>query len=318
MDVEHDAAYRQGPRDQGRHCKGPGTGHSQPRDEEKPVRTEQQQEAQVAPTVAPGAQVGRPAASVGRQGRRNLGDLQAPEDRLHDHLARELHPGRAQVKACDGGLRQSAQPAMEIANTAAEEQPAEETQHRIAKVAVQERHRARGDAAREAVAHHQVASFAQLGDEGVQRREIVAPVRITHDDVAALRRTNPAFERAAIARRGNCNHPRSMGLGDRGRPVGAPVVGDKHLPFDTAPRQVVLRLAHAVGKRLRLVEARHQDREFEARHGKQRPSGLQLAKFRDRLVDALDGNDVQPGNFPLRQVCLGHDGAGEAQLCRLP
>ena len=52
---------------------------------------------------------------------------------------------------------------MEVVDRDAEEQPAQVGQHRVAEVAVQRRHRARLDAAGEAVAHHQVGAVAQRG-----------------------------------------------------------------------------------------------------------------------------------------------------------
>ena len=47
----------------------------------------------------------------------------------------------------------------------AEEQPAEEGQGRVADVAVERRHGALLDAAREAVPHHEVGAAPQRGDE---------------------------------------------------------------------------------------------------------------------------------------------------------
>ena len=84
------------------------------------------------------------------------------QGRLDDHLAGELHAGRLQVERDHAVPAEAAQAAVEVADLAAEEQPADEGEHRVAEVAVQRRHRARLDAALEAVAHHQVGALAQL------------------------------------------------------------------------------------------------------------------------------------------------------------
>src|SRR5690606_41480955 len=60
-------------------------------DEEQPARAVEQQEAQVAPAVPPGAQVRRAGAAVGRQGGGHLAHVETLQRGLHDHLAGELH-----------------------------------------------------------------------------------------------------------------------------------------------------------------------------------------------------------------------------------
>jgi hypothetical protein len=52
---------------------------------------------------------------------------------------------------------------------------------------VQRRHRVRLDAAAEAVPHDEVIALAQLLDERVKRGEVVAVIRVTHDDELAAR-----------------------------------------------------------------------------------------------------------------------------------
>ena len=54
---------------------------------------------------------------------------------------------------------------MEIADRDIEEQAAQPGQHRVAEIAVQERHGARRDTTPEPVAHHQFRATAQLGQE---------------------------------------------------------------------------------------------------------------------------------------------------------
>ena len=86
----------------------PDRRHRDPGDEEQPARAEQQQEAQMAPAVAPRAQVRRArlrpsgAASSGPRRSFRLG-----ERGLDHHLAGELHAGGAQPEAAMDSVRGS-------------------------------------------------------------------------------------------------------------------------------------------------------------------------------------------------------------------
>ena len=117
----------------------------------------------------------------------------------------------------------------------AEEQPAEKAQHRIAEIAVQRRHGAGLDAAREAIAHDQFGAVAQPRHEGVERGEIIAVVGVAHDDVAAAGRGDAAEQRRAVALCGDRHDARAERVGDLLRAVGAAIVGDQHLAGDAAP-----------------------------------------------------------------------------------
>ena len=81
----------------------------------------------------------------------------------------------------------AAQPAMEVADRAAEEEPSDEREHRIAEIAVQRRHRRFRDPAAKAVSHHDVKALAELFDEPVEVGEVVGIVAVAHDDVATAR-----------------------------------------------------------------------------------------------------------------------------------
>jgi len=65
---------------------------------------------------------------------------------------------------------------------ASEEESSDRREDGVPEVAVERRHRPGPDAAREAVAHHEVVAFAELRDEGHERREVVAVVRVAHHD----------------------------------------------------------------------------------------------------------------------------------------
>src|SRR5206468_1281433 len=82
------------------------------------------QKAQMPPAVALAPQVRRAVATVGRERRRNLRDLQSIERRLDGHLAGEFHAGRAQVELLNRVAPKPAQAAMKIVALALEEQSA--------------------------------------------------------------------------------------------------------------------------------------------------------------------------------------------------
>ncbi len=67
--------------------------------EEEPARAVHKKKAQVTPAIAPGAEVRRVAAAVGREGGGHLGDFHLQEAGLHDHFAGEFHAGGSQVHA---------------------------------------------------------------------------------------------------------------------------------------------------------------------------------------------------------------------------
>ena len=69
----------------------------------------------------------------------------------------------------------------------------------------------------------------------------------------------------AIAFFRNIHNPRAEFTGDVLRAVGAAVVGDEDFAFDSRRGESALRGGDAIGQRLRLVQAGHDDGDF--RHG---------------------------------------------------
>src|SRR5215831_6997659 len=92
------------------------------------------------PSVAPASQVRRPAAAILRQSRRHFFHPLARQGGFDNHLARELHAGCLQAKLKYAAPVEAAQSAMKVADLAAEEQPADETQNGVAQVAMQRGH----------------------------------------------------------------------------------------------------------------------------------------------------------------------------------
>jgi hypothetical protein len=152
---------------------------------------------------------------------------------------------------------------MEVRRLAAEEQSPEETQQWIADIPVMPRHRSGGDAALEAIPHHQLVAGPQRRDEGIEIGEVVAVIGVAHDDIAAKRRLDSGRERGAVATHGDGHDPRPLTLGDLPAAVGRAVVGDDDFANDPRALQETLCLADAGGERLGLVEAGHQDGELE-------------------------------------------------------
>ena len=186
-----------------------------------------------------------------------------PHRSLDDHLAGELHAGGAQVQLVVGVFAEAAQAAVHVAHRGVKEDAADEGQDGVADPPVRPHHRACLDASGEAVAHHQVVAFAQLGDERSNGQEVVAVVGVTHDHELASRRLDAADQGAAVAlaRHVDDTHPQLPG--HRQRAVGAAVVGDDDLRRQAVFLDCLLRLADADGQRLGLVEARHDDRDFD-------------------------------------------------------
>src|SRR5579863_558164 len=152
----------------------------------------------MAPAVAPGSQMRRPPATIRRQRSGNFGDLQPAERSFDDHLAREFHSGGLQIDPLNRAAIEAAQAAMKIADRGAKEQAAKLRQHRVAQVAVQERHGAGLDSPPKAISHHEIGAIAQFGHELFDSSKIVAAVGITHNDMATASRADAAQKRTAI------------------------------------------------------------------------------------------------------------------------
>ena len=227
----------------------------------------------MAPAVAPAAKMRRPAAPVGRECGRDLGDAQVSQARLDHHFAGELHAGGVQVQAADRRAVEPAQPAVEVADRDSEEQPADAAQHRIAQVAMQRRHGAGRDAALETIAHHQLVAAPKRLDEGVERAEIVAVVGVAHDHEAAAGGRDAAHQRASVTLVRDRHHAGAETLGNALGPVGAAVVGDQDLSGDLAARHIGQGLLDADADGLGLVETGHENRQFAV--GRVRPVGCQ-------------------------------------------
>ena len=146
---------------------------------------------------------------------------------------------------------------MEIADRPAEENPPNGGQHRIAQIAMQGRHGARRNAALEAIAHHQIITIAQSGDEGIKRAEIIGIIAIAHDDITTACARNARNQRRAIAFFGHINHPRTKPARNGLAAIGTAIIRDQHLARNTTPRQVPKCLLDAGCQGFSLIKAGH-------------------------------------------------------------
>jgi hypothetical protein len=197
--------------------------------------------------------------------------------RAHRHLAREFHAGGLEVEGEHGVAAKPAQAAMEVADAGTEEHAADQAEHGVAEVAMQERHGAGRDAAGEAIAHDEVAAAPQLRQERIEAGEIIAVVGVADDDEPPACRRDAGAERGAIAALRHRDDAGAAGQGIFDRAVGRAVVGDQDLAGDAGTGEVVGRLADTGGDRFGLVEARHQDGEFDVatlRCSPGRPDGV--------------------------------------------
>jgi len=108
-----------------------------------------------------------------------LRDRDAGADRLHDHLAGELHPRGHAAQPAVGVARDRAQPAVGVPDPAvAEHQPQEAREQRVADVAVQRRHRP-GQDVPHAVADHELRLAGEDRPHQVaELREVVGQVAV--------------------------------------------------------------------------------------------------------------------------------------------
>ena len=157
---------------------------------------------------------------------------------------------------------------MEIPAGAVEQQAAERAEHRVAEIAVQRRHRSAMDHPGEAVAHDKLGAVAKAVEEQVQLAEIIAVVAVAHDDITAPRRTDAGAQGAAVAFLRHPDKPGAETVRQFDRTVRAAVVG--HQDFAPHPRagEEAERLADARRQRPCLIQAGHQDGQFQALSGR--------------------------------------------------
>src|SRR5262245_56759840 len=153
---------------------------------------------------------------------------------------------------------------MEVTDLGMEESAADQTEGRVAEVAMEKRHRARRNAASKAVSHDKVAAIAQSRYELIEAREIVTVVGVPHDDVGPARRRNASLQGRAVATLGHGNDPCAGGERKLDGAIGGTIIGDQHFTDDVRAFEKRASFVDAAADRLRFVEAWHQDCQYDA------------------------------------------------------
>src|SRR5208337_391329 len=167
--------------------------------QKQPTRTVKEQKSQMAPAIAPSAQVRGTAAPVRRERCGYLSDSHFEKSGLHDHFGGKLHARRAQSHTHVRILTKSPETAVKITRAASKQHPPNLGENRISKVPMQSWHRAPLNASAEAVAHDEVRAPAQLLHEARDVAKVVAVVGIPHDDELATRSRDPAHQGVAVS-----------------------------------------------------------------------------------------------------------------------
>ncbi len=234
------------------------------RHDEQVRRAVDEQEAQVAPAVAPARELRRAAAR--HVGDRELADVELLLRRADDHLGGELHAGRAQVERRQDVAPEAAHAAVRVTDAGAEEEVQRAAEDRVADVAVDPVHRAGLDVVH-AIAHDELGAVAQLLDEVRDLVERIGHVGVEHHDVLAAGGGEARQVRRAVTAPRLVDDARSGGHRQLGAAVLGVVVGDDDLPGDAGRRHRLQGEPDALLDVLGLVEARDDDRELHDRHG---------------------------------------------------
>lgn len=127
---------------------------------------------------------------------------------------------------------------------------------------MQKRHRARANAAVEAIADHEIDPFAQFRYVSIEVQEVVAVVAVAHDHVAPARSRYARAQRRAVAPFRYVNNTGTLGAGKLNRTVRRSIVGDDDFAGNSRAGEEGQGLLYADFDGLRFVEARHKDAEF--------------------------------------------------------
>ena len=195
----------------------------------------------------------------------HLGDAHGGEACFHHHLAGEFHAGGDEFHVLVGFSCDAPQAAVKITHWGFVKEASDETEDRISEPAVFPWHRPRHDGAaarRQPAAHDEVVARAQFFHEAFCLSEVVARIRITHENVATSSRFDTATQCAAVAFFRDGDHACPKFLSDALRTIGRAVVCDDDLAFNVRIGEAALGHSDASSERLRLIEAWHNDGEF--------------------------------------------------------
>ena len=230
--------------------------------EKQPARAIHEQEAQVPPSIAPTAKMRRPTTAIGRERSGNFGNCHAEEIGLDHHFAGELHPCRTNVHAAKTVAPECADAAMEVSARRGEEKPANSGKYRITEIAMQRRHGPLGNATPEAVSHYEIETSAKFVKKFGDLSEVVAIVRVGHEDIGSQSSGNTHSDGAAVTFFGRADDASSRCFGYFRGSIRRAVVRNDYLAGNSGSAQDLVRLANTDTNCFRLIEAGHHHRKF--------------------------------------------------------
>ncbi len=146
---------------------------------------------------------------------------------------------------------------MKIAHLAPDKEATYGGEHRVAQVLIHRRHGVGAYLSGKAIADDKVISRPELLHKWVQRAEVVAIVRVSHDDVPASRCCYSTTDSAAVSFLGHGDQPGASGQYDLLRAVCATVIRYYYLAMYVALFQVCECLVYAQTHGTALVETGH-------------------------------------------------------------
>jgi len=183
--------------------------------------------------------------------------------RLDDHLQREFHPRASQIQPVVQAAGESAHATITVADARVEKNIEQCGEAGIPEVFVEPRHRPGLDAAAKAVTHHDVMAFTEFFNESGHFREVVAVVRIAHDDEWAARSGDAGAQGGAVTALGHANHSRAVLFRNLNRTVCRAVVGNDDFAGKARGAKRLHRFVQTERKGLRFIQAGNDHRHFD-------------------------------------------------------
>ena len=219
------------------------------------------------PSIAERAQVGNASLpAVGPQCDRHFPNAYARQSRLEDHFRGEFHAGAAQVKLFHKAGAERPHATVYVVNRCVEPPPGQRREHGISPHPVQEPHSAwfyRAAAGWEPAALHQFGTMGEWREKAGDLGEIVALIRVAHEDVSTAGGADSPHQRPAVAWFCDVDDAGALARRELHRAVSTAVVRDNDFSVDPLlPHRTQGFLDTAADGR-RLVEARHNHRELQ-------------------------------------------------------
>ncbi len=154
---------------------------------------------------------------------------------------------------------------MKIMGGAAEKEATDKGEGRIADPSVFPGHGTGDDLSPtpwHAAAHDEVGAGTEFLDKGFDRSEVVAEVRVAHDEESSVGGFHTCAEGVAVAFFGDIDNAGTKRAGYVLGSISAAIVGDEDFTFDSGICKASLCGGNAIGESFRLVEAGHENGNF--------------------------------------------------------